>query len=136
MSKSCSDIVDGGATRDDGVGEAAPGQHASDGSVAGVEQFSEVAVGEQSTLLVSLLAEAERLVQQSLGSGPAIDPLLHVLRGGEVEEDRDSSVSAIRWRWAGGLLTLTAIHSAWPWVRCSWGRMCLDITSRIISAHN
>ena len=53
------------------------------------EQFGEVAVGEQSTLLVSLLAEAERLVQQSLGSGPAIDPLLHVLRGGEVEEDRD-----------------------------------------------
>ena len=28
-------------------------------------------------------------MQQSLGSGPAIDPLLHVLRGGEVEEDRD-----------------------------------------------
>ena len=90
MSQSCSDIVEGGASRDDGVGEALVlGQHMSDPTVVDAEQLGEVAVGEQSTLLVGLLAEADGLVQQPLGSGETIDALLHVLGGGDVEEDGD-----------------------------------------------
>src|SRR5271157_3533242 len=47
MSKSRSNIVERGAARHDGVGEALmPGQHESDVAVAGIEQLGEVAVGE------------------------------------------------------------------------------------------
>jgi hypothetical protein len=38
---------------------------------------------------VRLLAKAERLAQQPLGSGKAIDAQFHVFRRGDVEEDGD-----------------------------------------------
>jgi len=65
------------------------GQDLGDTAIAYMEQLGEVAVGEQSTLLVSLLTQAKRLAQQPLGGRKALDAQSHVLRGGEVEEDGD-----------------------------------------------
>jgi hypothetical protein len=80
-------IVEGGATGNDGLGGSLVfRQHMSDSTVVGIEQLGEVAIGEQATLLVSLLAQSEGLLQQPLGSGEAIDALVGVLRGGEVQE--------------------------------------------------
>jgi hypothetical protein len=90
MSQSCSDVVECGASWDDGFGEALVlRQDLRDPAIADAEQLSQIAVGEQSTLFVGLLAEADRFTQQPLGSGKAIDAQLHVLRGGDVEEDGD-----------------------------------------------
>ena len=115
MSQSCSDVVERGASWDDGVGEALMlGQHMCDPTVVDAEQLGEVAVGEQSALLVGLLAEADRLAQQPLRSGKTIDSQLHVLGGGDLEEDGIRLTSAMRWRRPGGSSRLTAIQSAWP----------------------
>ncbi len=65
------------------------GQQRRDPAVVDVEQLGEIAVGEQSPLLVGLPAQAERLAQQPLGGREALDPGLHVLGGREVEEDGD-----------------------------------------------
>ena len=65
------------------------GEHCGDPTIVGIEQFGEVAVGEQTTLLVSLLAQAEGPAKQALGDGKAIDPLVDVVGGGEVEKDGD-----------------------------------------------
>lgn len=90
MSQSCSDVVERGASWDDRIGEALVlGQHMSDPTVVGAEQLGEVAVREQSTLLVGLLAEADHLAQQPLGSGETIDAQLRILRGRDLEEDGD-----------------------------------------------
>jgi hypothetical protein len=90
MSQPCSNIVKRGTPRDQGVGVTLMlGQQLGDPTIVGMKQFGEVAVGEETALLVSLLAEAEGLVQEALGSGQALDPPLHILGGGEVEKDRD-----------------------------------------------
>jgi hypothetical protein len=79
-----------GASWNNGVGTSLMfGQHLSDPTVVDAEQFGEIAVGEQSALLVRLLAKAERLAQQPLRSGKAIDAQLRVLRSGNVEEYGD-----------------------------------------------
>ena len=113
MSESCSDIVERGASRDDGVGVALMlGQHVRDPTVAGVEQLGEVAVGEQSTLLVGLLAEAEGSCATIVGERE--DDRCAACTSSAVERSRrtgTSSVSAMRWRRPGGSLTLTAIQS-------------------------
>jgi hypothetical protein len=90
MSEPCSHIVERGAARDEGVGGALMlGQHMSNLAVVGIEQLGEIAVGEESALVVSLLAQAEGLAQQPLGSRQAFDAPLGVLGRGEVEEDGD-----------------------------------------------
>src|SRR5439155_4752109 len=90
MSQSCSDVMECGTSWNDGVGETLMlGQHMSDPTVVDAEQLGEVAVGEQSTLLVGLLAEADRLAQQPLGSGETIDAQLRVLPGRDLEKDGD-----------------------------------------------
>ena len=90
MSQPCSNIVKRGTPRDHGVGVTLMlGQQHGDPTIVAMKQLGEIAVGEQTTLLVGLLAQAEGLVQQTLGSGQAVDPPLHVLGGGEVEENRD-----------------------------------------------
>jgi hypothetical protein len=90
MSESCSHIVERGAARHEGVaGTLVLGQHPSDLAVVGIEQLGEIAVGEESPLLVSLLAQAEGLAQQPLASRQAVDAPLGVLGRGEVEENGD-----------------------------------------------
>ena len=90
MSESRSNIVEGRPSRDDSVGVLLiPGQECADVTAAGMEHFSDVAVGKQSTLLVGLLAHAASLMEQPFGTGKAIDASLHILGGGDVEEDRD-----------------------------------------------
>lgn len=74
--------MEGGTLRDDGLGGALmSGQQRRDPAVVDVEQLGEIAVGEQSPLLVGLPAQAERLAQQPLGGREALDPELHVLGG-------------------------------------------------------
>jgi hypothetical protein len=65
------------------------GQQARDPAVTDVQQFGEIAVGEQSPLLVGLLAQAEGLAQQPLRSREAFDAELHVFGGREVQEHGD-----------------------------------------------
>jgi hypothetical protein len=90
MSESRSHVVERGAPWDESVSEELMlGQHMSDLTVVGIEQLGEVTVGEQSALLVSLLAQTEGLAQQALGSGQAIDAQFNVLRGGEIKEYGD-----------------------------------------------
>ncbi len=103
MSQPRSDIVQGGAARDDRVGgPLVVGQQHRDPTVLGVEQLGEVTVGEQSPLFVGLLAQAEGLVQHPLGRREAVDAPLYILSGGEVEEDGDQlgideALSLPRW---------------------------------------
>jgi len=90
MSQSCTHVMECGASWNNSVGASLVlGQHLSDPLVSDTEQLGEIAVGEQSSLLVRLLAKAERLAQQPLRSRNAFDAPLHVLCGGDVEEDRD-----------------------------------------------
>jgi hypothetical protein len=90
MSESRSHIVERRSPRDDGVGFTLMlGQQYRDPTIIRMEQLGEVAVGEQTTLFVSLLAQAKGLVQQPLGSGKTLDAQLHILGGGEVEEHGD-----------------------------------------------
>ena len=65
------------------------GQHLGDPAVVDVEQFGEVAVGEEPPLLVGLLAQAPDVPQQALASGKAVDAPLHVFGRGEVEKHGD-----------------------------------------------
>ena len=90
MSQPRSNIVEGRASRNDRVGTLLiPGQKGADVTAAGMEHLGDVAVGKQSALFVSLLAHAAGLVQQPLGRGKAIDAPLHILGGGDDEEDGD-----------------------------------------------
>src|ERR1035438_6891516 len=90
MSKSCSHVMECGASWNNGLGDALMlGQHLSDPTVVDAEHLGEIAVGEQSALLVRLFAKADRLAQQPLGSRKAVDAHLHVFRRGDVEEDGD-----------------------------------------------
>ena len=90
MSEPCSHIMERGAARDEGVGGPLMlGQHMSNLAVVGIEQLGKIAVGEESALVVSLLAQAEDLAQQPLGSRQTVDAPLGVLGREEVEEDGD-----------------------------------------------
>jgi hypothetical protein len=90
MSQSCTHIVERGAPRNDGLSVALMlGQHDRDPTVVHVEPLCPIAVGEESSLLVGLLAQAKGLLQQPLGSWKAFDAPLHILGGGDVEQDRD-----------------------------------------------
>src|SRR5262245_2087000 len=90
MSQSCPHVMERGSARDDGLGVSlVPGQQDRDLTVAGLEQFGQVAVGEESSLLVSLFAQAQGLLQQPLGSREPVEAPLHVVSGGELEQDRD-----------------------------------------------
>jgi len=90
MSKSCPHIVERGAPRDDGLGVSLMlGQQDRDPTVVRMEQLGQVAVGEESSLLVSLLAQPKGLLQQPLGGRQAVDAPLHILGGRDVEQDRD-----------------------------------------------
>jgi hypothetical protein len=64
-------------------------QQLSDPAVTGAEQFGEIAVGEQPSLLVRLLAEPDCLAQHPLRSRESIDAHLHVLGGGDIKKYRD-----------------------------------------------
>jgi hypothetical protein len=90
MSQSSSEVVESSAAGYDGFRRALVlHEHGSDPAVAAAEQLREVAVGKQSTLLVRLLAKADRFTQQALGSRQAIDAQLGVLGSGKVEENGD-----------------------------------------------
>jgi hypothetical protein len=54
-----------------------------------VEQLGQVAVGEESSLLVGLLAQPKGLLQQPLGGREAVDAPLDILGSGDVEQDRN-----------------------------------------------
>src|ERR1700740_2233321 len=90
MSQSSSDVVKSGASGNDCVGSALVlGQQLGNPSVVEAEQLCEIAVGEQSALLVGLFTEAERFPQHPLASWKAIDAQLRVLGGRDIEEDGD-----------------------------------------------
>jgi hypothetical protein len=89
MSKSCPHVVERGSPRDDGLGVSLMlGQQDRDPTVAGMEQLGQVAVGEESSLLVGLFAQAQSLLQQPLVGRKAVDAPLHILGGGELEQNR------------------------------------------------
>src|SRR5271166_1871282 len=80
--------MEGRASRNDRVSALLiPGQECADVTAAGMEHLGDVAVGKQAALLVSLLAHAASLVQQPFGRRKTIDAPLHVLGGGDLEEN-------------------------------------------------
>jgi hypothetical protein len=90
MSQSCTHIVECSAPRDEGLRVTLMlGQQDRDVTVVGMEQLGQVAVGEEAPLLVGLLAQAKGFLEQPLGSREPVDAPLHILGGGDVEQDRD-----------------------------------------------
>jgi len=87
VSEAGADVVEGCAAGDDFTAIAFMlGEHGGDGAVVSIEELGEVAVGKESSLLVSLVAEPDSLVQQALGGGDALDAVLHVIVRAEIEE--------------------------------------------------
>ena len=126
-SESRSHVVQGGAARDDRVGgPLLLGQQHRDPTVLGVEQFGEVAVGEQSPLLMGLLAQAEGLVQHPLGRGER--PPTCRCTSSAVERSRRTgtrSVSTSAVAAVEGPLMLTAIPRTCPCWTWSGGDACV-----------
>lgn len=111
------------------------GQDSGDPTIAATEQFGEIAVGEQSTLFIGLLAEADRFAQQPLGNENAIDAHLRVRRRRDIEEDGDQIDIRDALATSGRIVEADGHPERLPCTRWPSERMCLKINSIIISAH-
>lgn len=84
------DVVDGGTTRDDLAGFAFMGSEGGGNvAVGSADQFSQIAVGKQSALIVGLFAESKRFGEQLGTTTGSRDSVINILRRREVEDDRD-----------------------------------------------
>lgn len=88
VSQTGTDIVERGATRNNGLGAALMRCENNGHSVViGVEDLSKIAIGKQSSLAVRLLTETKTALEETLGCGYSIEAPLHILRGADIEQN-------------------------------------------------
>jgi len=82
------DVVQRGAARDEVAGLSfVLGEEAGHATVTDTEQLRQVTVGKEASLGMCLQAQAERLMEQTLWGGNAVDTALHIVDGAEIEEN-------------------------------------------------
>jgi len=88
VGETAADVMQCGAARDDGTSRAFMlGENLGDTGIGRVEEFRKIAVGEESPLRVSLLAQSHCAVQESLGGWKSVDAFLDVAGSAEVEQN-------------------------------------------------
>jgi hypothetical protein len=90
VSETRTNIVESGTTRDNGLrGSLMLGEDEGNSAIVGVEDLGEIAVGKQSPLAMRLFTKTDAALEETFRSWHAVDATLNVLRGADIEENRN-----------------------------------------------